>query len=55
MEMSNIRKNESDLKQQLATTVAELHQNTQNFTILKQKQDGKRKGKKEREGEREKI
>lgn len=41
MEMSTIRKNEADLKQQLATTVAELQKNTQNWATLKQNHEGK--------------
>lgn len=49
MEMGNLRKNETELKQQLASTVAELQQNIQNFTSLKQKQDGKEEGRRDRE------
>lgn len=41
MEMSTIRKNEADLKQQLATTVTELQKNTQNWATLKQAHEGK--------------
>ena len=49
MEMGNLRKNETELKQQLASTVAELQQNIQNFTSLKQKQDGKEEERRDRE------
>ena len=41
MEVGNLRKSESELKQQLATTVTELQKNTDAWTTLKLKQDGK--------------
>ena len=40
MEVGNLRKSEGDLKQQLATTVAELQKNAQEWATLRQKQEG---------------
>ena len=40
MEMNNTRKNEADLKQQLATTVTELQKMSQSWASLKQNFEG---------------
>ena len=40
MELGEMRKKELDIKQQLASTVTELQNSTQSFTILQKKQTG---------------
>lgn len=40
MELASARQSESELKSQLATAVAEVQKNAQEWTVLKQKHDG---------------
>lgn len=40
MELASTRQSEHELKTQLATAVAEVQKNAQEWTVLKQKHDG---------------
>ena len=40
MEIGNLHKSEAELKQQLATAVAQVQRSAQDWTVLKQKQEG---------------